>query len=97
MNKDDAYKENNLQVKSFWNGENVVKQKEEKIVKVEAYYNDGYRIHTDEYTVFLLQKKFTDVIPQVGDAIVFYTVWFSKVVGLELNGKLLYFLSEEDE
>ena len=77
-------------------GERVIKREKEKIVEVHPYDDLGYEIITDQATGFIIQKKFTDVVPCVGDVIVFYTIWFSRVVGLELNGELLYFLSEED-
>lgn len=84
------------QIKHVLRGRSVFKADPEKIVKVSPYEDLGYTILTDHSTGFIIQKKFTDVVPQIGDEIVFYTIWFSKVVGLELNGKLLYFLDEED-
>jgi len=84
------------QIKDYLCGEHVIKQEKEKIVEVRSVDDLGYEVLTDQSTGFIIQKKFTDVVPCVGDVIVFYTIWFSRVVGLELNGKLLYFLSEED-
>ena len=38
-----------------------------------------------------LKKKYTSVIPQVGDSVVFYTILDTCIIGVELNGALLYF------
>ena len=37
----------------------------------------------------------SDAIPCVGDEIIFYTISFTRVVGVILNGRLLYY--EKDE
>ncbi len=96
MSKPDVNQTNVPQVLHYLCGERVIKRKKAKIVDVQPYEDIGYDILTENDTSFVIQKKLTDVVPCVGDDIVFYTIWFSKVVGVELNGKLLYFLTEEN-
>ena len=96
MSKQNVNQKNSPQIKEYLCGERVVKQEKEKIEEVRPVDNIGYEILTDQNTGFIISKKLTDVVPHVGDVIVFYTIWFSRVVGLELNENLLYFLSEDD-
>ena len=68
----------------------------EKVVSVRIL-NDGWvDIKTDWDTSFLISPKNTKGVPKVGDEITFYTILLTKVVGLELNGKLLYWLSDKE-
>lgn len=68
----------------------------EKVVSVRIL-NDGWvDIKTDCDASFLISPKNTKVVPKVGDEITFYTILLTKVVGLELNGKLLYWLSDKE-
>jgi len=83
-------------MKNYLNGEKVEKSSKQTIVKVEPI-EVGYDIVTNSQTGFIIRKDFIDIIPCVGDNIVFYTICLTRVVGIELNGKLFSFLSEEDE
>ena len=82
------------QVKDYLCGSRVIKSKPQKITEVIPVENGGYQILTYDSHAFL--QSHSNTIPQRGDIIVFYTIREKKVVGIELNGKLLYFLSEED-
>ncbi|MBE6448202.1 MAG: hypothetical protein E7018_02760 [Alphaproteobacteria bacterium] len=82
------------QVKDYLCGAKVVKSKPQKITGVIPIEDDGYEILTYDSHAFL--QSHTDTTPRYGDIIVFYTIREKKVVGIELNGELLYFLSEED-
>ena len=70
----------------------VEKREKEQIIDVQAVENVGYEIVTDKNTKFTIKKKYTSVIPQVGDNVVFYTILDTHIIGMELNGVLLYFL-----
>jgi len=87
-------KDKALQVKDYLCGSKVIKSKPQKISEVIPVENGGYQILTYDSHAFL--QSHSNTIPQRGDIIVFYTIREKKVVGIELNGKLLYFLSEED-
>lgn len=70
----------------------VEKREKEQIVEVQPVENVGYEIVTDKNTKFTIEKKYTSVIPQVGDSVVFYTIIYDlRIIGVELNGVLLYF------
>lgn len=70
----------------------VEKEEKEQIVEVQPVENVGYEIVTDKDTKYTIEKKYTNVIPQVGDSVVFYTILDTHIIGVELNGVLLYFL-----
>lgn len=70
----------------------VEKKEKEQIVEVQPVENVGYKIVTDKNTKYTIDKKYTDVIPQVKDNVVFYKVLGTHIIGVELNGVLLYFL-----
>lgn len=78
-------------IKDYVHGKKVVKSDKEKIVAVKTIEHIGNQIYTDRSKLFLIKDINTDVVPRVGDIVVFYTILGSEVVGLELNGKLLYF------
>ncbi|MBE6452064.1 MAG: hypothetical protein E7012_01050 [Alphaproteobacteria bacterium] len=78
-------------IKDYVRGKKVVKSDKEKIVGIKAIEHVGNQIFTDRSTMFLLKNINTDVVPRIGDIVVFYTILCTEVVGVELNGKLLYF------
>ena len=84
-------------IRDCYRGLMVSKLEAEKIKEVTPS-DEYYKIVTDQDTHFsILKARASNVVPQPQDTIVFYTIGWSRVVGVELNGKLLYFLSDEDE
>lgn len=79
------------EIKDYVHGKKVVKSDKERIVRVKTIEHVGNQILTNRSTMFLIKDIYTDVVPSVGDIVVFYTILCSEVVGVELNGKLLYF------
>ena len=70
----------------------VEKKEKEQIVEVQPIENLGYEIVTDKDTKYTIERKYTNVIPHVGDSVVFYTILDTVIIGVELNGELLHFL-----
>jgi len=65
-----------------------------KIIKVSEDRN-SYYLTTDDSTGFRLLKKYK-VVPKVGDDIEVQTVHFSTVRGIILNGKQIFYKTDED-
>lgn len=89
-------KDNVPQATHYLGGFKVEKKNKEQIVEVQPVDDLGYTIVTDKDTKFTIKKKHTSVIPQIGDDVVFYTILDERIVGVELNGELLYFLQRRN-
>ena len=83
-------------MKKDYVGNHKVSSITEKITSVKVELDDFVKIVTDSGAGFTISPQNTKVVPKVGDTITFYTIWVTRVVGIELNGELLYWLPDNE-
>ena len=57
--------------------------------------DSGVDLLFDKNSRFVLDNKYYDKSPRIGDILTVYTVQLTRVVGVEINGKLLFFLPDD--
>lgn len=81
--------------KEYLCGEKVYTETEK--IKEISIIEDGYDIRTEKDKCFILQtKQAGGTRPQIGDNVTLHTIQGTRVVGMDINGKALYFLKEEE-
>ena len=89
-------KYNNFHMKKQYVRGHKVSSSTEKVENINVFPDGCIEVITDQGSGFILSPQVLKVIPQKGDFITFYTILVTKVVGIELNGNLLYWLSDDE-
>ncbi len=71
----------------------------EKLIVTDVFQDEKmYHVETEEGMVFGLEKRFLNgVIPKVGDRVLLHLEYCSKIVGVDINDKEVYHLTEEQQ